>query len=83
LGGWQTVPAVHETHEPVLHTRFCPHEVPSLSDVPVSVQVGVPDAHASVPLRHGFDGVQLVPALHAMQLPLEQTWFEPHTAPSG
>jgi hypothetical protein len=49
----------------------------------VSVQLGVPDAHASVPLWHGFGGTQLVPALHAMQFPFEQTWFEPHAVPSG
>lgn len=29
LVGWQACPAVHDTHIPVLQTRFMPHIVPS------------------------------------------------------
>jgi hypothetical protein len=34
----QVAPAVHETHDPLAHTMFVPHAVPSAALVPWSVQ---------------------------------------------
>jgi hypothetical protein len=48
--GWHVPPAVHAPHVPPRHTRFVPHEVPSGNDVLLSVHVGVPVEHISVPL---------------------------------
>lgn len=44
-------PVVHASHVPVaLQTLSWPHEVPAATFVPVSVQVGEPPVHDSVPL---------------------------------
>jgi hypothetical protein len=71
-GGVHTRPAVHATQEPVLHTRFVPHDVPSATAIIELVQVATPFVHAdTVPLSHGaFWGVHAAPTVHALQTPL-------------
>ena len=49
LVGWQTVPAVHDTHMPVRQTRFVPQDVPSVRFVVASVQVAAPVVQDCVP----------------------------------
>ena len=47
--GWQAVPAVHDTHRPVRHTRFVPHDVPSVRLVVASVHIATPVVQDCVP----------------------------------
>jgi hypothetical protein len=72
---------VHETQLPVLHTRFVPQLLPSAWFWFVSVQVGAPVVHVSVPVWHGFVGVQAPPALQVAQAPLLHTMFVPQVVP--
>ena len=57
-----------------------PHEVP-FARLPFSVQTGTPVVQRFAPVRHGFVGVQVLPAVQAAHAPLLQTMFAPHTAP--
>ena len=58
----QLIPAVQAPQTPVaLQTMFVPQLVPAGRFVPLSVQVGVPVAQASVPLWQGFVGLQVAP----------------------
>jgi len=69
----QGAPFVQLMQLPLEHTRFVPHEEPLASALPVSTHVGVPPAHESEPAWQGLDGVQALPASHAMQEPSLQT----------
>ena len=80
LVGVQAPPAVHATQLPLLQTRLVPHAVP-FATFPVSAQTEAPVTHDVAPVRHGFVGWQLAPAVHAPQMPLLQTRLVPHTAP--
>ena len=73
----QAPPAVHATQAPLLHTRLVPHVVP-FATFPVSAQTEAPVTHDVAPVRHGFVGWQLAPAVHAPQTPLLQTRLMPH-----
>lgn len=79
--GEQGAFCVHELQLPLRHTALVPHEVPLPTGSPVSVHVGVPPLHDSVPVSHTFAGVQDPPLAHMMQLPLSQTSFVPHEVP--
>jgi len=57
-----------------------PHVVP-FAMFPVSAQTEAPVTHDVAPVRHGFVGWQLAPAVHAPQTPLLQTRLVPHVAP--
>jgi hypothetical protein len=83
LAGWQAVPAVQETHIPVLQTRFDPHDAPSESEVLVSVHTGAPVEQESAPVWQGLVGVHEPPAAQAVQIPLAQTWLAPQAVPVG
>jgi hypothetical protein len=78
--GVQAPPAAHATQLPLLQTRLVPHVEP-LATFPVSAQTEAPVTHDVAPVRHGFVGWQLAPAVHARQLPLLQTRLVPHTVP--
>jgi hypothetical protein len=81
--GVQPRPDVHETHEPVLHTRFWPQLVPSVWATCVSVHVSVPPEQTAEPLSQAFPlGVQPAPFVHALQSPALQYAFVPHWVPS-
>ncbi len=80
LVGVQAPPAVHATQVPLLQTRLVPHVEP-LATFPVSAQTEAPVTHDVAPVRHGFVGWQLAPAVHATQPPLLQTRLVPHTVP--
>ena len=70
------------THAPVLHAWPVPHAVPSGLLVNGPTQAG-PVEHDTVPVWHAFVvGVQVAPAVHAVQTPDVQTWFVPQLAPS-
>lgn len=79
--GEQGAFSVHELQLPLRHTALVPHEVPGATGLPVSVQVGVPPLHVSVPVSHTFVGVHDPPLTHMMQLPSSQTSFVPHEVP--
>jgi hypothetical protein len=82
--GVQALPAVQGLQLPPLHTRFVPQLVPFARLLPVSVQLGVPDEQLSEPVWQGaVDGVQLVPAEHAMHWPALHTMLVPHDEPLG
>jgi len=78
--GVQEPPAAHATQLPLLQTRLVPHVEP-LATFPVSAQTEAPVTHDVAPVRHGFVGWQLAPAVHARQLPSLQTRLMPHTVP--
>ena len=64
--GWpvtvQAAPAAQATQVPVaLQTRLVPHTVPGARLVLVSVHVGVPVEHASVPEWQGLVGAHVAP----------------------
>lgn len=42
LAGGHDAPCVQIVHEPVRHTSFVPHAVPSVTSVPVSLHTGMP-----------------------------------------
>jgi hypothetical protein len=79
--GTHGAPSVHELQWPLPHTALVPHEVPLLTGLSVSVQLGVPPLHVSVPWSHTFEGVHDPPLEHVMQLPLSQTCPMPHDVP--
>jgi hypothetical protein len=61
---------------------FVPQELPSLRLVPESGQVWTPVLHEVVPEWHGFNGVHVLPAVQATQVPPLHTWFAPpHAVP--
>jgi hypothetical protein len=62
---------LHETHAPLLHTRFAPHDVPSVTAVIEFVHVATPSVHAvTLPLSQGaLGGVQTAPTVHALHTP--------------
>jgi hypothetical protein len=66
-------PLVQLMQLPLEQTRFMPHPAPLASALPVSTQVGVPPAHERAPAWQGLEGVQGLPASHAMQEPSLQT----------
>jgi hypothetical protein len=74
-------PAVHETQLPLSQTSFVPHTIPLGMGVLVATHVDTPLPHDVMPIKHGFEGVHIVPAVHEPQLPLSQTSFEPHAVP--
>jgi hypothetical protein len=39
FAGWQLFPAAHGEHMPALHTLSVPHDAPSVTAIPVSVQL--------------------------------------------
>jgi hypothetical protein len=68
--GAHDAPAVHAMQAPPLHTRFCPHDVPSAALVPVSLQAMPPSAHWIEPTLHGLvDGTQGEPSVQARHAP--------------
>jgi hypothetical protein len=79
--GWQLAPALQVLQLPPLHTLFAPHDVP-LSALPDSTHTTAPVAQEIIPVLHGFEGWQLAPALHPLQIPPPHTWFIPHDVPS-
>ncbi len=81
--GVQARPAAQPTHNPALHTRSAPQEVPLATGIPVSLQIGIPPSHVRVPVWHGFAGVHALPAAHATQDPSLQIWPVPQVWPFG
>jgi hypothetical protein len=82
--GEQVCPVTHETHTPPLQTRSMPHDVPSSTFVPRSMQVWLPVMQVSVPLWHGaVSGLHAPPWVQGTQVPALQTLFMPHDVPSG
>ena len=71
---------VHGPQVPLLHTWFVPQDVP-LGRFPVSAQTDVPVTHDVAPVRQGFVGWQLAPAVQPPQMPLLQTLLVPQTVP--
>ena len=51
--------------------------------LPLATQSWLPVAHEVVPSLHGSDAVQVVPAVHGMQLPALHTRFVPQLVPLG
>ncbi len=82
FAGGQERPAVHDVQTPLLHTRFVPHDAPSMSEVFESVHTGVPVAQLNVPLWQVLVGVHAPPLLHVAQTPALQTIPVPHDVPA-
>jgi hypothetical protein len=76
----QGPPAWQVVHIPFRQTIPVPHEVP-FALFAFSVQTGAPVAQTFVPVRHGFVGVQMLPAAQRAHVPLLQTLFVPQTVP--
>ncbi len=68
--------------EPAEQKRPAPQVVPLATFAAVSVQTG-PDVQLWLPTWHGFAGVQVAPAVQAVQVPAEQTSFVPQVVPSS
>ncbi len=64
-------PALQATHPPLLHVP--PGHVVPLPTLPVSPQTAEPELQSTLPVLHGFAGVQLAPALHGLHEPALQT----------
>jgi hypothetical protein len=79
--GEHDTPAVHETQLPLSQTSFVPHTIPLGAEVLVATHVETPLPHDVAPIKHGFEGVHVVPAVHEPQFPLSQTSFVPHVVP--
>src|ERR1700722_1010207 len=71
----------HAVHVPDSHTPLLPHAVPSATLEPVSSQTGEPVEQSVAPVSHGLPGVHAAPSVHATQLPLSQTSFDPQLTP--
>lgn len=83
LLGLHVVPEVQEPQLPLLHTLFGPQLVP-LPTLPLSTQTGEPEEHSVKPSLHGFDGAQLWPCAHTLQVPRpSQTMPWPQEIPGG
>ena len=85
--GEQAPPAVHGTHDPPLHTWLVPHVWP-LATLPVETHTEAPVEQSVLPVWQLLAtppvvGVQATPAVHATQLPPEQTWLLPQLVPSA
>lgn len=78
--GWQAVPAVHDTHEPLLQTRLVPQLVPSARFETLAVHCEVPVAHEVLPVVQ-TDGLHVALAVHELHEPLLQTWLVPQLVP--
>ena len=76
----QLPPAVQLLHMPLLHTLLFPHEVP-FATLPVAAQTEVPVMHDVAPVRHAVAGVQVIPAVQLLHMPLLQTLLFPHEVP--
>lgn len=76
----QALPAAQDPHVPLWQTWFVPHSIP-LALFPASVHTGAPVPQLIVPVLQGFVGWQAVPAVHAIHVPVLQTWFVPQTVP--
>lgn len=81
--GVHATPAAHVAQLPDEHTRLIPHDVPLARFAAVSVHVGVPLAHESVPAWHTLAGTHAEAAAHVTQLPALQTMLFPHEVPLG
>jgi hypothetical protein len=68
---------------PDVQTNPVPHEDPSVTSVPVSVQTGLPLEQSTLPSWHGLVGVQLAAALHDTHAPALQTMPVPQLVPFG
>jgi hypothetical protein len=79
--GVHDVPATHAPQFPLLQTSPVPHAVPLATAVVVATQVSWPVLHEVVPVKHWFEGVHAVPAMHEIQFPPLQTSFVPHVVP--
>jgi hypothetical protein len=79
--GVHDVPATQAPQLPLSQTSFVPHAVPLGMAVVVATQLNCPVLHDVVPVRHWFDGVQAVPAMHEIQFPPLHTSFVPHVVP--
>jgi hypothetical protein len=77
----QVPPAVHEPQTPLLHTRSVPQLVPFATFVVVSTHLCSPVEQSVTPATHEFGLKQTRPAVHALHVPLRQTWFAPHGVP--
>jgi hypothetical protein len=75
---WQSMQA-----PAALQTLFMPQPFPAATSVPVSLQTGVPVAHASVPVWQGLVGMQGAACWQALHWPVRQTIPVPHDAPLG
>lgn len=82
LATMHATPDVQAVHAPLSHTSLGPHAVPLATLVPVSMHVVVGEQE-SVPVWQALVGVHAEPWLHAPQVPLLHTWFEPHGVPLG
>jgi hypothetical protein len=82
--GVQERPAVHATHEPLLHTMFVPHAVPSAAFDPVSPHAIPPSPQTIVPRSHGApEGTQPAPFVQVWHDPLSQYLLAPQAVPLG
>jgi hypothetical protein len=69
-------------HSPFTHVSFVPQLVPFATSSPVDTQIACPKLQDVIPIWQGLPlGAHAVPAVHATQLPLEQTSFVPHAVP--
>ncbi len=80
LLGVQGSPAAQPIHDPLAHTMLIPHELPLLLLV-VSSHTGAPVPQEIVPFLHMLAGLQAIPTVHAVHVPLLQTRFVPHVVP--
>src|SRR5271165_5862840 len=75
--------APHGWQAPDRQTPVAPHAVPSPTLVPVSLHCGVPVEQSVAPVWQALAGVHEAPCVHAVHVPLWQTWFAPHDIPFG
>ena len=75
-------PAAHGEHAPILQTLSVPHEVPSVTFIPVSTQL-TDGEQTVVPAWHALAGTHESPAMHVTQVPPLHTLSLPHGVPVG
>jgi hypothetical protein len=83
LVGTHEAPVVHAVQVPVSHTFMDPHDVPSGRLLFEFVQTEAPVEQTVDQTVQEPVGVQSVPAVHALHVPVWHTMFTPHEEPSA
>src|SRR5258708_5815767 len=80
--GWQVAPSTQAMHEPIEHTWFMPHGLPS-PWLPEAMHTETPVAHEVSPSLHASLAVHALPAAHEPQTPRLHTLSVPQLVPVG
>jgi hypothetical protein len=69
-------------HIPPMHDWPLPHDAPSVTDFPVSMQTATPVEQSVEPTWHSLFGMHAEVGAHELHMPPLQTWLTPQAVPS-